>query len=198
MNKYPDYVKKFRPKGTIVKKVRDVYYVYKATSKRVDGKSYPVQVIEGLVGKIDEHGFHTLTRTLIDSESVIIREYGFTNYLLLFEKGFILDTSAHRKKSEIISIYRSIIVHLSSNSYLAYESEVPIYEINELVRRFKISITKQINAILRITEIETLEQLEPLKYICRVKMGNKIFKSDLNKIQKDLIYKLGVNEDEIR
>lgn len=198
MRKYPDYIKNFKPKGTIVKKVRDVYYVYKATSKRVPDKSYPVQVIEGLVGKIDENGFHKSFNTLVDSEVVTVREYGFTNYLLLFEKNFLFDSSHHRKKSEISSIYRSIIVYLSSNSYLTEESEEPIYDINELVGKYKISITKQINAILRILEIDSLDQLEPLKYICRVKMGNKVFKSELNKIQKDLINKLGVGIDELR
>lgn len=198
MKKYPDYIKRYKPKGTIVKKVRDIYYVYKATSKRVPGKSYPVQVIEGLVGKIDENGFHESFITLVDSEVVTIREYGFTNYLLLFEENFVLDSSAHRKKADLSIIYRSIIVYLSSNSYLTEESKQPIYGIDELISKYKISITKQIKALLRILELDSLEILDPLKYVCRVKMGNKIFKSELNKIQKDLINKLGVNENEIR
>lgn len=46
--KYPDYVKQYRPKGTVVKKVNDTYYAYYATSKRVPGKNYPVQEIKGL------------------------------------------------------------------------------------------------------------------------------------------------------
>ena len=198
MNKYPDYIKKFRPKGTIVKKVRNDYYVYKATSKRVPGKNYPVQIIEGLVGKIDEKGFHQTYTTLVNSKVVIIRECGFTNYLLLFEKNFLLDSSTHRKKNDLAIIYRSIIVHLSSNSYLIDDEAQPLYNIEELITIYKISMTKQINALLRILELNSLEILEPLKYICRVKMGNKIFKSELNEIQKSLIDKLGVNENEIR
>lgn len=198
MSKYPDFVKRYKPKGTIVKKVRGDYYVYKATSKRIPGKSYPVQVIEGLIGKIDKDGFHELYNTLVDSRNVIIREYGFSNYLLLFEEAFIADSNTHRRKSELSAIYRSIIVYLSSNSFLTDDESQIIYGVDELVSKFKISMTKQINALLRILELESLNVLEPLKYICRVKMGNKVFKSKLNKIQRDLLDKLRVDEDEIR
>jgi len=198
MSKYPDFVNRYRPKGTIVKKVRNSYYVYRATSKRVPGKTYPVQVIEGLVGKIDKDGFHESYKTLVDSKEVIIREYGFSNYLLLFEECFIADSNTHRKKSELSNIYRSIIVYLSSNSFLTDDKSQTIYKVDDLVSKYKISITKQIKALLRILELDSLDVLEPLKYICRVKMGNKVFKSKLNKIQKNLIGKLGVSEDGIR
>lgn len=42
---YPNYVKKYKPKGTIIKKMKDTYYVYYATSKRVPNKKSPIQVI---------------------------------------------------------------------------------------------------------------------------------------------------------
>ena len=80
--RYPDYVKKFRPKGTIVKRVNDTYYAYYATSKRVPDKKYPVQVIRGLAGRIDESGFHKLSKAFVDTGHVVIRECGFTNFLL--------------------------------------------------------------------------------------------------------------------
>lgn len=86
---YPDYIKKYRPKGTIIKKVNNSYYAYHDTSRRVLDKKYPVQVIKGLAGKIDEHGFHPLTRAVVDTEKVIIRECGFTNFQLKFEKEYI-------------------------------------------------------------------------------------------------------------
>ncbi len=69
-NKYPSYVNKFRPKETIIKKVNDVYYVYKATSKRVEGKKYPVQVIEGIIGKIDEDGFHDTEKVRLNQNEL--------------------------------------------------------------------------------------------------------------------------------
>ena len=36
--KYPDWVQKYRAKGTTVKKKGDSYYLYKRTSRRVKGK----------------------------------------------------------------------------------------------------------------------------------------------------------------
>ena len=35
---YPEWVQKYREKGTTVKKKGDAYYLYKRTSKRVPGK----------------------------------------------------------------------------------------------------------------------------------------------------------------
>ena len=40
--KYPDWVQKYRIKGTTVKKKGDSYYLYKRTSRRVKGKKYPI------------------------------------------------------------------------------------------------------------------------------------------------------------
>ena len=114
--KYPDYVKQYRPKGTVVKKVNDTYYAYYATSKRVPGKNYPVQEIKGLAGKIDRWGFHPLSRALVDTEHVVIRECGFTNFLLKFEEEYISRRSGPVKERR--DLYYSMIVYLSNNSYL--------------------------------------------------------------------------------
>lgn len=198
MNKYPEYVKKFKPRGTIVKKVRDKYYVYKATSKRVEGKNYPVQVIQGLLGCIDEYGFHELNRMVIDKEDVIIRECGFTNFLLLFEDICLNDLNVDKSKKDSKIIFYSLIVYLSSNSYLIDQNDVEILSLDELTNRYKISISRQLNSLKKMIGVENLQELEQLKYICNVKVGNKILKSKLNKYQKELINILGVDENELR
>lgn len=193
--RYPDYVKRYRPKGTIVKKANDTYYAYYATSQRVPGKSYPVQVIKGLAGKIDRDGFHPMTRTVVDTEHVIIREYGFTNFLLMFEEEYI-----SRRKEPIRvrkDIYRSMIVYLSNNSYLNDDPDTTIYTAWELAERFRVSIPLQVTSICKLAEY-SLEQLEPLKYICSVRMGKRMFYGELTEAQKKLIKELGVSEDELR
>ena len=192
---YPDYVKKYRPKGTIIKKSNETYYVYYATSERVPGKKYPVQVIKGLAGKIDRNGFHPLSRAVVDTEHVVIRECGFTNFLLKFEEEYISRRNEPMKERR--NIYRSMIVYLSNNSYLNDEPGVTIYPAEELVKKFHIGIPNQITAIRKITEY-SLEDLEPLKYICSVRMGKRVFNSQLTKAQKKLIERLGITEDEIR
>lgn len=196
MNKYPDYVNKYRPKGTIVKKSNETYYVYKATSKRVPGKSYPVQVIEGVIGKIDEYGFHNTEKVMIDSD-VIIKECGFTNYMLMFKDYFILDANSKTKKKDRIIIFNSLICYFSPNSYLQYDKKNKILSLKELIETYKISLGRQINSIEKMIE-NKLSEIEELKYICRVHIGNKELKCTLNERQKILLKKLGVTEDEVR
>ena len=52
---YPDWVQKFRTKGKTVKKVGDNYYLYKHTSKRVEGKKNP-QPVDTYIGVITPDG----------------------------------------------------------------------------------------------------------------------------------------------
>lgn len=193
--KYPDYVKNNRPKGTIVKRVNGDYYAYYATSKRVPGKSYPVQVIKGLAGKIDDTGFHPLTKAVVNTENVIIRECGFTNFLLKFEDEYI--SRRNEKIKDRRNLYRSMIVYLSNNSYLCDQKDTVIYPAAELVKKFKIGIPNQITAISKIVGFE-MKELEPLKYICCVRMGNRIFESTLTEAQKNLLNDIGVDESYVR
>ena len=185
--RYPDYVKQYRPKGTVVKKVNDTYYAYYATSKR--------QEIKGLAGKIDRWGFHPLSRAVVDTEHVVIRECGFTNFLLKFEEEYISRRSGPVKERR--DLYYSMIVYLSNNSFLNDRTDVRIYRVDEMTEHFHIGIPNQITAISKICEYP-LEELEPLKYICSVRMGKRIFQSELTKTQRELIERLGIEENEIR
>ena len=56
--KYPDWVQKYRIKGTTVKKKGDSYYLYKRTSRRVKGKKYP-QPVDTYIGIITPEGVIT-------------------------------------------------------------------------------------------------------------------------------------------
>lgn len=193
--RYPDYVKQFRPKGTIVKRVNDTYYAYYATSKRVPDKKYPVQIIKGLAGRIDESGFHKLSKAFVKTEHVVVRECGFTNFLLKFEEEYISRRKEPAKERR--NLYRSMIVYLSNNSYLNDEPGTRIYSVPEMIDKFHIGIPNQITAISKICEY-ALEELEPLKYICSVTMGERRFESELTVAQKELLERIGIEEDEIR
>ena len=194
--RYPDYVKQFRPKGTIVKKENDSFYAYYATSKRIPDKKYPVQVIRGLAGKIDEQGFHPLTKAIVDTEHVVIRECGFTNFLLKFEEEYV-SRRRNESRKESRNLYRSMIVYLSNNSYLSDDPDTIIYSSEEMIRRFHIGIPNQITAISKICEYD-LKELEALKYICNVRMGNRSFESELTSAQRELLRKIGVDEEYVR
>ena len=188
-------MKQFRPKGTIVKRVNDTYYAYYATSKRVPNKKYPVQVIRGLAGRIDESGFHKLSKAFVDTGHVVVRECGFTNFLLKFEDEYVSRRKGTMKERR--DLYRSMIVYLSNNSYLNDERGTTIYSAVEMVRKFRIGIPNQVTAISRICEYD-LKELEPLKYICSVTMGERRFESELTKSQRELLERIGIREDDIR
>ena len=196
MNKYPSYVNKFRPKGTIIKKVNDVYYVYKATSKRVEGKKYPVQVIEGVIGKIDEYGFHDTEKVKLNQD-VIVRECGFTNLILKYKDTFMNETYSRFKKQDREIILYSLIYYLSSNTYIQDKYRDKILPIQEVIDKYKLSIGRQIKIIERIMET-TLKEIEELKYICRVYIGEREIKTKITKRQKEIIEKLMVDEDELK
>ena len=193
--RYPDYVKQFKPKGTIVKRVNDTYYAYYATSKRVPDKKYPVQVIKGLAGRIDESGFHKLSKAFVETEHVVVRECGFTNFLLKFEEEYI--SRRNERVKERKNLYRSMIVYLSNNSYLNDDPETTIYSASEMTGKFQIGIPNQITAISKICEYD-LKELEPLKYICSVRMGNRMFESELTQTQKELLERIGITGNDIR
>ncbi len=178
-----------------MKRVNDTYYAYYATSKRVPDKKYPVQVIKGLAGRVDENGFHKLSRAFVDTGHVVVRECGFTNFLLKFEEEYI----SRRKETvrERKNLYRSMIVYLSNNSYLNDEPGTAIYSVSEMIGKFQIGIPNQITAISKICEYD-LQELEPLKYICSVAMGNRRFESELTDAQKELLERIGIAEDDIR
>lgn len=52
---YPDWVEKFHVKGTTIKKIKDNYYLYKATSRYDKAKGYPIS-IQKYIGKITKNG----------------------------------------------------------------------------------------------------------------------------------------------
>ena len=194
---YPDYVKEYRPKGTVVKKVGETYYVYYATSQRKPGKNYPVQVIKGLAGRIDRFGFHEQTRMVLDTKTVKVRECGFTNYMLMFEDEYVTHGMGNEKVTQKNKkdIYHSLIVYLSNNSYLGDEGR--IYSTKELSEQLGIGIPHQLTMISKIVE-RPLAELDPLKYICSVEIDGKRFESELSPAQREIMERLGINEGDIR
>lgn len=178
-----------------MKRVNGTYYAYYATSRRVPDKKYPVQIIKGLAGRIDESGFHKLSKAFVETGHVVVRECGFTNFLLKFEEEYI----SRRKETvrERKNLYRSMIVYLSNNSYLNDEPGTTVYSAAEMVEKFHVGIPNQITAISKICEYG-LQELEPLKYICSVTMGNRRFESELTDAQKKLLERIGIAEDDIR
>lgn len=90
-----------------------------------------------------------------------------------------------------------MIVYLSNNSYLNDDPGTTLYSASEMIEKFRIGIPNQITAISKICEYD-LKELEPLKYICSVTMGNRRFESELTDTQKKLLERIGITENDIR
>lgn len=78
---YPEWVQKYRERGTTVKKKGDSYYLYKRTSKRVPGKKYP-QPVDTYIGIITPEGVEKTQKKKVKLTDIEVREYGFSKALL--------------------------------------------------------------------------------------------------------------------
>ena len=76
---YPDWVQRYKEKGTTIKKVGENYYLYKHSSKRVPGKKNPVPV-DTYIGRITPDGVVKGNKKKVDTNDsdIIVKEYGFS------------------------------------------------------------------------------------------------------------------------
>lgn len=75
--KYPEWVQKYRTRGTTVKKKGDSYYLYKRTSRRVKGKKYP-QPVDTYIGVITPNGVIQSNKKKVSLTDAEVWEYGFS------------------------------------------------------------------------------------------------------------------------
>lgn len=62
----PDWVKKYKEKGTTIRKIGNQYYKYKIHSERRPGKKYPVLVQDELIAIINEEGYKESVNKVIN------------------------------------------------------------------------------------------------------------------------------------
>lgn len=119
---YPDWVQEKRTTGTTVKKVGNNYYLYKHSSKRVQGKKNPVPV-DTYIGKITPCGIERSSSKKVDvnDTDVIVKEYGFSRSVeLLCPIGW--KEPLGKGWQEVLDY---IIIHESPESYIRQVREVP-------------------------------------------------------------------------
>lgn len=75
--RYPDWVQRYRIKGTTVKKKGESYYLYKRTSRRVKGKKYP-QPVDTYIGVITPEGVIQSNKRKVSLTDAEVWEYGFS------------------------------------------------------------------------------------------------------------------------
>lgn len=75
--RYPEWVQKHRTRGMTVKKKGESYYLYKRTSRRVEGKKYP-QPVDTYVGIITPEGVVRTNRKRVELTDIAVYEYGYS------------------------------------------------------------------------------------------------------------------------
>lgn len=117
--KYPDWVQKYRTRGTTVKKKGDAYYLYKRTSRRVKGKKYP-QPVDTYIGVITPEGVIQSNKKKVSLSDAEVWEYGFSKALWeLCPEGWKKPLGDDWK-----DVLSSIILKCSPRSYIQRESAV--------------------------------------------------------------------------
>ena len=181
MSNYPDWVNSYKTKGTSIKKVGNNYYLYKTTSHRVPGKKYP-QTVSQYIGIITEDGVKETGNRVVQSEDVVVKEYGMTKVVLsLLEKK----SSCYAKGGEERALLLRLLSIESPESYVLDEEEADLtIKRNAVIPRFKEKVEAEMGCLF--------SELSIIRSIYLVKMGKKEFISRVSDEQKELLSRLEV------
>lgn len=105
----PEFAKPYKTKGYDVRLVRGHYQLFKISSKRVPGKSYP-KLVQTYVGTITEDKGLILRKINVDNVSVMV-EYGFSHFILLRYKRDLLRCFFNNSGS-IQTVYMGIVLFM--------------------------------------------------------------------------------------
>lgn len=182
--KYPDWVQKYRTRGTTVKKRGDTYYLYKRTSRRVKGKKYP-QPVDTYIGVITPGGVIPSSKRKVTLTDAEVWEYGFSKALWeLCPEGWKKPLGDDWE--DVLSI---IIVKNSPASYIKRERQV------KKESDFRYQFAAQTASLSRRIykehgiDIEELHELDTI-YLIRVDRHELI--SRISEAQQVLLDKTGV------
>lgn len=188
---YPDWVQKYRTRGMTVKKKDNSYYLYKRTSKRVPGKKHP-QPVDTYIGVITEQGIIYAEKKLIpaDPDCCEVREYGYSKALQM--------CCPEEWKKAIGKDWKDVLMILTANSslntYLAYEYKIPDKDQHRYAYNAQMSsLYRRIYAAYGADK----KELEMLKYIYVVYIGDRKFMSRISDEQKEVLRKLRIEELEV-
>ena len=181
---YPDWVQKFRTKGKTVKKVGDNYYLYKHTSKRVEGKKNP-QPVDTYIGVITPDGVIESRKKKMELDRVIVKEFGFTHAILaLCPEAWKKAVGDHWPE-----VLEELIISLSPESYLSDNHKaVDLDQYHVSLPAQKAALFRRLNEIYHVRQ----DELDTLKSIYVVCFGNTKVLSVTSQAQDELINRLGL------
>jgi hypothetical protein len=182
MSEYPDWVKAYRRKGTSIKRVGNEYYLYKTTSKRVEGKKNP-QPISEYIGKIERNGVVESKIKKLSTESLRVYEYGLSYALkVLLSDKFLINS---HDEETLWYAFLHIVKSQSPNSYLLRNVNLPTE------KELRISLNNQMKRYERLSGI-TIAELKPLANLYLIETKECDLLSEISDEMQEVLDRIGV------
>lgn len=179
MSNYPDWVLAHKKKGQTIKKIGPHYYLYNRKAKYVPGRKYPTTV-DTYLGRITPEGFIPAKTRRVAKNSIKVREYGFSMFLL----SVVPPVWKQIAGDDWENILKHIILSKSPNSFLRDETLDELHPSTDLVR-LEASLRNQLGA--------SLKSFEALKYVYQLQTPDGSVISEIEPEQQSVLDKYGVS-----
>ncbi len=197
INKYPDWVEKYRGKGKTIRKTAYGYGLYKCTSVYDKEKGYP-RSIQEFLGVIDEEkGFIPKVKRNSSPEYI---EYGLSTFIMLnFKRELKRSAYGSGKDERLIKvgvinfIFNSYSKQLIKHSYLTYLDDDVLNYIDSVNPKRVNTISKKIDELFKSKIIDETDRLNLIN-ILRLSVidPETLIKPVISEDIKDIVNKAGL------
>lgn len=197
INKYPDWVEKYRAKGKTIRKTAYGYGLYKCTSVYDKEKGYP-RSIQEFLGVIDEEkGFIPKVKRNPSPKYI---EYGLSTFIMLnFKRELKRSAYGSGKDERLIKvgvinfIFNSYSKQLIKHSYLTYLDDDVLNYIDSVNPKRVNTISKKIDELFKSKIIDETDRLNLIN-ILRLSVidPETLIKPVISEDIKDIVNKAGL------
>lgn len=197
INKYPDWVEKYRGKGKTIRKTAYGYGLYKCTSVYDKEKGYP-RSIQEFLGVIDEEkGFIPKVKRNPNPKYI---EYGLSTFIMLnFKRELKRSAYGSGKDERLIKvgvinfIFNSYSKQLIKHSYLTYLDDDVLNYIDSVNPKRVNTISKKIDELFKSKIIDETDRLNLINILkLSVIDPETLIKPVISEDIKDIVNKAGL------
>jgi len=197
---FPDWVERFRTKGTAINCINGRYYLYQVHSERIKGTAKVRKITDRYLGRITKDGLIPPKNKIVGE--ILIKEYGIYAFLLSLNaitiKRIILDFP--NDYPSIITIALVRLVHnnynqlLYDNSYLSIVyPNVNISTLNDTALLTIDRLMRMIHSSLEKHKLDIDELINALFSTVMVYVNQEWMVSEVNTTALALINKYNIN-----
>lgn len=185
MKQIPEWVLEHKKKGTVIKKIGDVWSLYSNTSEWDKEKKRP-KAVQKYLGKITPEGLSVKADICVGMSGIRVREIGFTKAVMSLIPSSFLSSLGSKERGE--KMVKVLVTKLSPNS--ACKDEIEREGIDEKNLRF--SLSHQLQKLEDALPVP-LSELEILKEIYLLRIGDLEVISEVTVDHKELLDRIGVD-----